>query len=614
MDMMRRRWTVIAALALACAPGEGEEEPAPCSLEALISADQALAAREDGEARRRYEELAACEGERDEGAVVEPARAGLGLLAADAPATIAVFLQHRNFSNPALDVVIDRLRGAPEAHAKLCEWLDERAEPQDRGQHVRCLERMDPPADRWVLRAALARLSMLTPSDVMKIAALEVSEECIPSEVDDCRGPIHACLAGETPPSAPSCQDPFPAGALSRLALQASRAWVFEYEEGLDDGQGAERARCLRRVGLEACLRAIEEGCGCEGWRGIHAAIWDQIQIPRIDAVKRARDKLGLSGGGRQGAIKVGGRPWQCDDAMVKDLAETRGDDARALRLLHVSFAQFREAAEDATEGGASEDVKCAQRLTCALGDPEVLRRALPMIQHPPCRGEIIPASGIAEPSSSIQAHAPRRPVAARCGDGIRDGNEACDDGNMSNTDSCTNACELARCGDEFKQPGEQCDPPGALSPRGERCSDICRWEFCGDGDVSLREECDDGNTIDEDSCTNACEWAKCGDKFKQPGEQCDPPGVLSPSGETCSKTCTWVSQFRCGDGKVNGREECDDGPKNNNTGACTLACKKARCGDGFRQAGEQCDDGRLNGRPGRCRKNCTNQAPPGKG
>lgn len=48
-----------------------------------------------------------------------------------------------------------------------------------------------------------------------------------------------------------------------------------------------------------------------------------------------------------------------------------------------------------------------------------------------------------------------------------------------------------------------------------------------------------------------------------------------------------------CGDGVVAGTEECDLGPDNANTGACTLECKHAACGDGLVHTGvEECDFG----------------------
>lgn len=52
-----------------------------------------------------------------------------------------------------------------------------------------------------------------------------------------------------------------------------------------------------------------------------------------------------------------------------------------------------------------------------------------------------------------------------------------------------------------------------------------------------------------------------------------------------------------CGDAKVEGDEECDDG-NNVDTDDCTSECKKSACGDGFVQngLGEECDDGNDDG------------------
>ncbi|MDY0001336.1 MAG: DUF4215 domain-containing protein [Polyangia bacterium] len=65
-----------------------------------------------------------------------------------------------------------------------------------------------------------------------------------------------------------------------------------------------------------------------------------------------------------------------------------------------------------------------------------------------------------------------------------------------------------------------------------------------------------------------------------------------------------------CGDGEVEGAEECDDGAQNSDTApdACRTDCREARCGDGVMDAGEACDDGPGNSDdiPDACRKDCT--------
>ena len=93
-------------------------------------------------------------------------------------------------------------------------------------------------------------------------------------------------------------------------------------------------------------------------------------------------------------------------------------------------------------------------------------------------------------------------------GDGIKAANEECDLGaNNSNTGTCTLACLKPKCGDGFKQ-------------------------------VSVNEECDDGNASNTDACTAVCKNAKCGDTFVWSGkEQCDDGNVAG--NDLCSPTCT---------------------------------------------------------------------------
>lgn len=56
-----------------------------------------------------------------------------------------------------------------------------------------------------------------------------------------------------------------------------------------------------------------------------------------------------------------------------------------------------------------------------------------------------------------------------------------------------------------------------------------------------------------------------------------------------------------CGDGEVDGAEECDDGDANSDTDAdaCRSTCRVAHCGDGVTDAGESCDDGNAWGGDG---------------
>ncbi len=145
------------------------------------------------------------------------------------------------------------------------------------------------------------------------------------------------------------------------------------------------------------------------------------------------------------------------------------------------------------------------------------------------------------------------------------------------------NSCNSnADCGE-----GEICDLCPAASGgypqfRTRTCkdtgSDACTWNnwgdcspvgACGNGVKEGAEECDDGNRNNNDSCTNTCRNARCGDGYVRTGvEMCDAGAAngrvcTAPYGSTCnycSTECTLrtASGPICGDGTINGPEQCD--------------------------------------------------------
>ncbi|HMV67419.1 MAG TPA: choice-of-anchor A family protein, partial [Myxococcota bacterium] len=121
-----------------------------------------------------------------------------------------------------------------------------------------------------------------------------------------------------------------------------------------------------------------------------------------------------------------------------------------------------------------------------------------------------------------------------RCGDGIPQAGEQCDDGNAVNNDACTNTCTTPRCGDGIPQAGEQCDDGNASNF--DACTTSCRTAACGDGYLQPGETCDDGNNANNDGCNAACQPEYCGDGVTQPGEQCDDGN--NASGDGCSGGC----------------------------------------------------------------------------
>jgi cysteine-rich repeat protein len=152
------------------------------------------------------------------------------------------------------------------------------------------------------------------------------------------------------------------------------------------------------------------------------------------------------------------------------------------------------------------------------------------------------------------------------CGDNTQQGSEACDDGNTSNNDGCSQECRAELCGNNIIDNGEQCD-------NGKECTDLS-------------------------PCANDVECVGVGDG-----------SCLPRAGDTCDESCqNEGSNIVCGDGVKEGSEQCDDGNLSNGDG-CSANCivENAQCGDSILQDNEECDDGALATGDG-CNANCLNE------
>jgi len=228
------------------------------------------------------------------------------------------------------------------------------------------------------------------------------------------------------------------------------------------------------------------------------------------------------------------------------------------------------------------------------------------------------------------------------CGNGTREGSEACDDSNTAPGDGCSADCTGVEAGFNCPRTGGACTP--------------VQGQVCGNGILETNEYCDDGNSDPSDGCTETCQVqdgytcsapghlcspiAFCGDGVVDfvRGETCD-DGRTPAAGDGCSATCTvelgWACDNSgqtqvppqpsvctnitvCGDKKVTGAETCDDGNANSADGCsstCRLeagwvcpvvgaACRAATCGDKIVAGSETCDDGNSNSGEG-CSSTC---------
>ena len=173
-------------------------------------------------------------------------------------------------------------------------------------------------------------------------------------------------------------------------------------------------------------------------------------------------------------------------------------------------------------------------------------------------------------PRTSTTTTSTTLPPSARCGDGIVDPGEVCDGdvrctspgGSFLLCSACaaftSGPCTAttttlpgssSRCGDGVLDAGEQCDDGNTSDCDG--CSTACTREVVGNGVVDCGEECDDGNTADCDGCNDDGE-IECGNGVidAECGEVCDGADVAGQTCAggtvTCAADCRSVDRTQC--------------------------------------------------------------------
>lgn len=123
-----------------------------------------------------------------------------------------------------------------------------------------------------------------------------------------------------------------------------------------------------------------------------------------------------------------------------------------------------------------------------------------------------------------------------RCGNGVREHVEKCDDG--GETAKCDADCTLVECGDGVinEAAGETCEEGGADT---KTCDDDCTAVKCGDGVINeaAGEACEEGG-VETKTCDADCTAVTCGDGTmnEAAGEECEPDSI--ENGGACTASC----------------------------------------------------------------------------
>lgn len=165
----------------------------------------------------------------------------------------------------------------------------------------------------------------------------------------------------------------------------------------------------------------------------------------------------------------------------------------------------------------------------------------------------------------------------------------------------CTAQCsKTISCGNGFREDRSQ-EFVTQFQFTIDRLPQPCLDEYTHTQTGCSFEECDDGNTSNDDGCDENCFQEACGNYLKQGDEECDDGNLVD--GDGCDSSC--VAEYVCGDAEVTDPfEECEppgtgslcslaeyeDEANRASTCGCDDACIYKVCGNDIVQEGEECD------------------------
>jgi cysteine-rich repeat protein len=242
------------------------------------------------------------------------------------------------------------------------------------------------------------------------------------------------------------------------------------------------------------------------------------------------------------------------------------------------------------------------------------------------------PTPEASTPEASTGDDGSTGPDAGSCGDGVVVAPEECDDGTKNATagDPCAGNC-LWVCvagdpkrGDTACDDGNACDgtetcsanhtcAAGTPAAAGSSCGTgkictggVCADAVCGDGVLTAPEECDDGanNGTSTDGCTKSCTFVCVSTDSTRnctPADACAGKGTCNDTTHTCTPGTPLGNGTTCG-GSTGDGGAADGGV----SGICQGGvCTAAACGDGVLEGSEQCDWGSKNAAGAGCELDC---------
>jgi len=199
--------------------------------------------------------------------------------------------------------------------------------------------------------------------------------------------------------------------------------------------------------------------------------------------------------------------------------------------------------------------------------------------------------------------------VAGVCGDGFVTGTEECDDANQTAGDGCEDDCTFSCVSTDSSRnctPADMCAGQGTCNDTTHVCAagtrlpdntfcgttgfcktGVCTQPTCGNGIVERGEDCDGGT-----GCKADCHWL-----CVNPATDCAAAPACDKEQCTAQHTCQAVA-----DSSQNGQMCGTNGTCNN--GTCQAG--GAVCGNGVVEGSEQCDFGAGNGPGTGCEAGCT--------